>query len=59
MIELPPLLEGVSQETSAELAPGTASIPIGADGVVSGVTAEEEVELGLVPMSLRATTLKV
>jgi hypothetical protein len=54
----PPLLAGASHETEAELLKPTALTPVGAPGVVAGVTALET-PAELVPMALVAVTRKL
>jgi hypothetical protein len=56
---LPPLLAGATQLTVALALPATAVTPVGAPGVVSGVTAADAAEAGPVPLALVAVTVNV
>jgi hypothetical protein len=58
VIGLPPF-EGAVQVTTADPAPGVAVTPVGAAGVVAGVTALDGTDSGPVPTPLVADTVNV
>jgi hypothetical protein len=55
----PPLLEGALKTTATEALPRVPMTPVGAPGVVAGVTDEEAAEAALLPTALVAMTLNV
>jgi hypothetical protein len=55
---LPPLL-GAIQETSTEALPRVSVTPVGASGVVAGVTLADGLDAGPVPTALVAVTVNV
>tara|TARA_B100001971_G_C17654233_1_gene269523 strand:- start:263 stop:439 length:177 start_codon:yes stop_codon:yes gene_type:complete len=58
-MELPPLDDGALQVTDAWVLPAVALTPVGAPGVVAGVTALDALDEALVPLSLVAVTVNV
>jgi hypothetical protein len=58
-MRLPPSSDGGSQATSAEALPGVAATPVGAVGVVAGVTGAEATDAGPVPAAFVAVTVNV
>ena len=59
VIAVPPLLAGALHETVASVLPATAFTPVGAPGIVDGVTALEAADEFEVPMAFVATMVKV
>lgn len=59
VIEDPPLLTGAVQDTIALVPPRVATTPLGADGVVLGMTAVEAAEAGEVPIAFVAVTVNL
>ena len=55
----PPSVEGASQETTAAVLRAVAVTPVGAVGIVLGVTAELAGDAGEVPTALAAVTVNV
>ena len=58
-MELPPLDDGVLHDTDACVFPAVALAPVGAPGVVTGVTALDALDAELVPAPFVAVTVKV
>ena len=59
VMELPPLEDGTLHDTDACALPAVALTPVGAPGVVAGVTALEAPEARLGPAPLVAVTVNV
>jgi len=59
VIELPPSDAGAVQVTVADPLPGVAATPVGAPGVVAGVTGEDAADASPAPTAFMARTVKV
>ena len=59
MIALPPLFAGAVQLTTTCVFPATPATPVGASGVVKGVTAADTTEYMPVPPAFTAATRNV